>query len=69
MILVFSKEIIKLCWQRKIIRQSTCLYIYIYIYIFTNYLCATGHAIVFLGDINMYTQSYKWLTKLFEPAS
>ena len=63
MILVFSKEIIKLCWQRKIIRQSTCLYIY------TNYLCATGHAIVFLGDINMYTQSYKWLTKLFEPAS
>jgi hypothetical protein len=49
--------------------QTIHVFIYIYIYIFTNYLCATGHAIVFLGDINMYTQSYKWLTKLFEPAS
>jgi hypothetical protein len=50
--------------------QTIHVFIYIYIYIyFTNYLCATGHAIVFLGDINMYTQSYKWLTNLLEPAS
>jgi hypothetical protein len=48
--------------------QTIHVFIYIYIF-FTNYLCATGHAIVFLGDINMYTQSYKWLTKLLEPAS
>jgi len=45
------------------------IHVFIIFYFFTNYLCATGHGIVFLGDINIYTQSYKWLTKLLEPAS